>query len=179
MRCIGGRVRGSMRQRETEDVAPCRHGNILHTIDGIGHRRGMHRLACIEVPESTSRARVNRFERFAIIAEEQQSASRRQRPAPGPSGSYLRVAPNCFPIGQRQCQQDLLGLFRRGMIGSGIVERLACHEFSGLREKNIAVLQGEYIEESGIRIVGRRKPICRSVNSWADVGALRQLELSR
>ena len=153
--------------------------NILHAIHSISHRRGMHRLARIEVPQRSSSARIDRLEGFAIVAEEQQSAGRRQRSAPGPSGSYLRVAPNCFSIRQRECQQISSGLFRRRMNGPGIVKRLAWHEFSGLRENNIAFLQSEYVEKSGIRIVGGRKPICRSVNSWADVRAFGRWNFAR
>src|ERR1017187_6416530 len=166
--------RDSVRQRETEHVAPCGHCHILHTIHGIGHGRCAHRLARIEVPQRPARTRVDRFEGFAIVPKEQDPPSRRQRPAPGFSWAYLRVTPDRFSIRRGKCQQNLLGLFGWWKSGTGVIKRLAWYEFSGLCEKKITALQCDYVKETSIRIVGRRKPIRSPVDSRADIRAFRR-----
>ena len=40
-----------MRKREAENVASCRNRDVLDPIDCVSHRRSMHRLAGVEVPE--------------------------------------------------------------------------------------------------------------------------------
>ena len=55
-------IRPSMRKREAENVASCRDRDVLDAIDHITHRRSMHRLAGVEVPECTAGAGLNRFQ---------------------------------------------------------------------------------------------------------------------
>src|SRR5580692_13103496 len=58
------------------------------------------------------------------------------------------------------------------MLRAGSVECLARGKRLRIRKVNIAVLQSHHIEEGGVRIVGRRKPIRSANNARADVRAL-------
>ena len=62
-----------MRKREGENVASCTERHILDPIDHVTHRRSVHRLARIEVPECTAGPSLNRFQRPGIIPKEHQS----------------------------------------------------------------------------------------------------------
>ena len=64
------RTSSSMRKREAKDIAPCRDRHVLHPIDLIAHRRSMHPLARVEVPESMAGSRFNRFHGSGIIPKE-------------------------------------------------------------------------------------------------------------
>ena len=54
-----------MRQRETEDVASRGDRDVLYSVHGISHRRGMDVLSRGEVPQRRAIARV---ERNSLIA---------------------------------------------------------------------------------------------------------------
>src|SRR6202022_1554478 len=100
-----------------------------------------------------------RFERVRVVSEEDQSPGGGQRAAPGIPLTYLLVAPGTFAIRHGKCKQNFLHALTRGKSRSGVVEGLALHKLFGFREEQIATFQSHYVEESGIRVIRRRKPI--------------------
>ena len=158
-----------MRQGETEHIAAGCNCHILHTVHCVSHWRGTHNLAGIEVPQGAASTGVNRFKRFAVVSKEQQSSSCRQSSAPGLSVTDLHVAPHNFSVRRRKRKQHLLQLFGGRSSGASVVKSLPRGKLSGLCEKSIAALEGNYVEESCLRVVGGRKPICRSFDPRANV----------
>lgn len=59
-----------MGKDEAEDVASRRDGDVLDSVDCVGHWGSTELLTGIEVPERMARGRVKRFERTGVIAKE-------------------------------------------------------------------------------------------------------------
>ena len=87
-----------MRKREGENVASCTERHILDPIDHVTHRRSVHRLARIEVPECTAGPSLNRFQRPGIIPKEHQSTGGGQRPSPGIAVADLGITPDWLSL---------------------------------------------------------------------------------
>ena len=168
-----------MREGEADHVASGGDRHILRPVDRITHRGSVDVLAGVELPEGTAGSRCNRFKSSGIVREEHQIARRGERPAPGVSPADLRIAPDDLAFGHGVRQQNLL----RGVIGhllrARTVVRLALGKRLRMREEDAATLKRHHIEESGVGIVRRRKPIRGAIDARTNVGTRRRRYSSR
>src|SRR6266481_1831419 len=80
-------------QSKTENVTSRGDGDLLIPIRRETHGRGGDVLAGGEMPEGSARAGVNRFERFGVVPEKYQAASRGHCPGARSPGAHLRIFP--------------------------------------------------------------------------------------
>src|ERR1043165_392737 len=158
--------------REAEKIAPRCNGYILGSLNRISHRRSVHFLARVEVPQWPAASRHDPLERPSIIAEENQTAGRRHGAAPGSSVPRLRISPHDLSFRYGERQQNLLSFLVGRHLCPSVVVGLAALERCRAGEEKIATLKRHHIEKFGLRIVRRRKPVRRPIQAWTNVGAL-------
>src|SRR5260370_3888715 len=160
-----------MRKREAENVASSADGHVLHAINRIGHGGCADSLASIEVPESGAGRCFNCLTKIGIVRKYHQSAGGCECPPPGVTRPHLRITPSRFSIRHGKRQQNLLRAFIGRKLRAGIVVSLALDELFRARKEETAALKSHDMEEPGVGIVGRRKPIRGAVDAWADKSA--------
>src|SRR6185369_8443928 len=136
----------SMRKRKTKDIATCCDGDMLNPVDHVGHRRSMHRLAGVEMPQWTTSLRIHGFEGTGVIAEEDKPPGGRQRSSPGIAGANLGITPHYLPVSHRVRQQHLLSTFIGRKFRAGIVVSLPHCERLWVGEEQIAAFQSDHVE---------------------------------
>ena len=62
-----------MGKSKAKHIAPGGNANVLDAIDSVTHRRSMHLLAGVEVPQGLSRPRTHGLEFADVIAKEDQA----------------------------------------------------------------------------------------------------------
>src|SRR5579864_1443342 len=168
-----------MWKRKAENVALRRDRHELDAIDCVGHRGSAKPLAGIEMPKSPPSCPVNRLQRLCIVSEKYQSTGGGQRSTPGFARTHLRVTPSRFSVRHRERQQNFLRVFIGRELGARVVVGLTSNKVPGPREKLIATLKRNHIEEPGIWIVRRREPVSGAVDAGTDICALRRWNSTR
>src|SRR5580658_3685497 len=160
-----------MGKREADKVASCGDSHVLHSIDRVTHRRCADALTRIELPKSTASSRFNSLEASGIIREKYQIACCSERATPRVSVADLRIAPNNLSFRHGVCQQNLLRVVISRLLRASTVVGFARSKRLRTGEEDAATLQRHDIEESGVGIVRRRKPIRGAVDARTNVGA--------
>src|SRR3984957_10431008 len=155
-------------QGECEDVAAGRDGDILFAADGKTHRRSVHQLAGMKMPERRAGLSVDGFEGFGVVAKKSEAAGSGHGATGGMPGTDLRIAPGKFPGGDIERQQSFFRiavarmLYAGGVIGAALFELLRFQEIRG------AILQGQKVKQMCGGIVGRRVPVGGAFKAGAD-----------
>src|SRR3954462_7253979 len=113
-----------LRQSKTENVAARRNRYVLLAKTRIAHRRSVHTLSCVEVPERLASLGIYRFKGIGIVAEEHQATRRGHRAARRVARADLRILPGKLVGLKIVSQQELVRLLSRNVLRTGRIEGL-------------------------------------------------------
>src|SRR5580692_3484732 len=141
-------------QGKSKYVAAGRDRHVLLAIYCKTHRRSVHQLPCMEMPERCARLCIHRFKRFGIVAKKCKAASRGHRSARRMASSDLRVTPSEFCGGDVVGQQNFLRSPVAWVLNSSRVVCSTFFELLGLQKIRRAIFHRQEIKQVSCRIVG-------------------------
>src|SRR5437762_14314691 len=154
-----------IRQREREKSLRAGDGDVLLPADHVGHWRRAPGLVRLEVPEGLTVFGVERGERAAAVAEEDQAAGRGERSG-GAAASHLLVIPN--GTAGLDVESADVALAARLAAGGSVEEPVAVLEGLGHLLVHRASLGRQNIKELGDGTVGCRHPGSDASGAGAD-----------
>src|SRR5215471_1596867 len=129
-----------LRQSKTENIASGRDGNVLFAVHRIAHRRSMHRLARVEMPQWLACFCVNCFERLGVVAKKNEARGRRHGSGGRPAAACrLQISPAKRGRIKIVGQKDLVTVLARRMARTGRVIGFSFLELLLAGKKNRAV----------------------------------------